>query len=57
MEIDWTIKELTRLITLSRKGLDKKPSREDMKLLFKLEIVADQIKKEDEEFSKILDED
>jgi len=54
-DIEWTVKELTRLITLVTKGLGKKPNRSDTKLLFKLEINADQIKK-DEEFEKSLSE-
>ena len=48
-EIEWTTKELARLITLARKGMNRKENRNDLKMLFKLEIMADQLKR-DEEF-------
>ena len=54
--VEWTVKELTRVITLCRKGMPKKPTRLDTKLLFKLEIQADEIMIE-EDIMKIDEDD
>jgi len=54
-EIEWTVKEIARLVTLIRKGMGKKENRSDLKLLFKLEIMSDQLKR-DQDFEDKLTE-
>lgn len=55
INLNWTVKELSRVIFLCKKGLGKEASREDTKLLFKLEIAADEVKAEADEFKTLLE--
>ena len=57
MEIEWTSKEWTRVITLMRKALKKEPNREDTKLLYKAEIFAEQAERDEEETELLADDD
>jgi len=54
MEIEWSSKEWSRVIYLMRKGMRKKPTETDTKLLYKALIFAEQAKKDDDEMADIL---